>query len=254
MLTAIYHYYVDWNGDGDFSDPNENISAFVFEASWEYGRDYASQLSGRSKAGSCRMSLDNSDSRFSPFNDSSPIYGQMLPGRRVRITMQIGGGEEVTMWQGFLESVTPNVGPMVRVSTAELLAYGPLAHRSLQAQVVSSDAHRHHDRGCRNRGPRQGAVPQSDRLLDPGLGTMSRWWDKGTAIQALRDLEETEAGFLRETKDGKIAFEDRAHRLSAPHTVSQATFGGGSLVLWNPQQGDSVKRHLQPYRGGGPVF
>src|SRR4030042_1322678 len=135
MITANYRYYVDWNGDGDFSDSNENISAFVFEASWEYGRDYASQLNGRSKAGSCRLSLDNSDSRFSPFNVSSPIYGQMLPGRRVRITMQIGGGSEVTMWQGYLESVSPTVGAMVKVSTADLLAYGALAHRSLQGQI-----------------------------------------------------------------------------------------------------------------------
>jgi hypothetical protein len=95
MITATYGYYVDWKGDGDFSDSNENISAFVLEASWEYGR---------SKAGSCRMSLDNSDSRFSPFNVSSPIHGQMLPGRRVRITMRIGNDSEVTMWQGYLES------------------------------------------------------------------------------------------------------------------------------------------------------
>ena len=44
MIAVTYRYYIDWNGDGDFSDANENISAFVFEASWEYGRDYASQL------------------------------------------------------------------------------------------------------------------------------------------------------------------------------------------------------------------
>jgi hypothetical protein len=47
---------VDWDNDGDFSLPGENISTFVFEASWEYGRDYASQLNGRSKDGSCRFS------------------------------------------------------------------------------------------------------------------------------------------------------------------------------------------------------
>jgi hypothetical protein len=87
----------------------------------------------------------------------------------------------------------------------------------------------------------QAEFPAGERVIDAGQGTMSRWWDQGTAIQAFRDLEETEAGFLRETKDGKIAFEDRAHRLSGPHTASQATFGGGNLVLWNPQQGDSSK-------------
>ena len=53
-------------------------------------------------------------------------------------------------------------------------------------------------------------------------------------------------------KDGKIAFEDRAHRLSGSHTSSQATYGGGSLVLWNPQQGDSSKgifNYIQEFQG-----
>jgi len=248
LITATYRYYVDWDGDNSFTLPGEDISAFVFEATWEYGRDYASQLNGRSKAGSCRLSLDNSDSRFSPFNVSSPIYGQMLPGRRVRVTMQIGNGSEVTMWQGFLESITPTVGPMVKVSTAELLAYGSLAHRSLQGQV-SVPMHTDIKTGdAITEVLDQAQFPAGERVIDAGQGTMSRWWDQGTAIQALRDLEETEAGFLRETKDGKIAFEDRAHRLSGPHTVSQATFGGGSLVLWNPQQNDSSKgifNHLE---------
>ena len=165
----------------------------------------------------------------------------MLPGRRVRITMQIGGGAEVTMWQGYLESVTPTVGAMVKVSTAELLAYGALAHRSLQGQV-SVPMHTDIKTGdAITEVLDQTQFPEGERVIDAGQGTMSRWWDHGSAIQALRDLEETEAGFLRETKDGKIAFEDRAHRLAAPHTVSQAAFGGGSLMMWNPQQGDSSK-------------
>lgn len=121
MITATYRYYVDWDGDGSFGGPGEDISAYAFESSWEYGRDFASQLNGRSKAGSCRILLDNAGSRFSPFNISSLLYGQMLPGRRVRVTMQIGGGSEVMMRQGYLESVSPSVGAVVGVSTAELL-------------------------------------------------------------------------------------------------------------------------------------
>lgn len=135
MITATYRYYVDWDNDRSFVDPAENISAYVFEASWEYGRDFASQLSGCSKAGSCRILLDNADGRFSPFNVSSPFHGQMLPGRRVCVTMQIGAGAEVTMWQGYLEAINPSPGIVVGVSTAELVAYGVLASRCLQGRL-----------------------------------------------------------------------------------------------------------------------
>jgi hypothetical protein len=78
LIIATYRYYVDWDGNNSFALSGEDISAFVFEASWEYGRDYASQLSGRSKAGSCRISLDNSDSCFSPFNASSLSLSEIL--------------------------------------------------------------------------------------------------------------------------------------------------------------------------------
>jgi len=251
LITATYRYYADWDNDNSFGDPGEDISAYAFESSWEYGRDFASQLSGRSKAGSCRILLDNSDGRFSPFNVSSPLHGKMLPGRRVRVTMRIGAGAEIVTWQGYLESVSPIPGEVAGLATAELLAYGPLAHRCLQGRV-SIPMHTDIETGAAVTEVLDAAgFPAADRAIDAGQGTMSRWWDSGTALQALRDLEETEAGFLRETKDGRVAFEDRAHRLSSPHTVPQASYGGGApgdLFVWNPEQGDvarGIANHIE---------
>jgi hypothetical protein len=79
LITATYRYHADWNGNGDFSDSSEDISAFVLKASWEMGRDFASHMTGRSKARSCRIILDKSDSRFSAFITGSPLYGKVLP-------------------------------------------------------------------------------------------------------------------------------------------------------------------------------
>ena len=131
MITATYRYYVDWDGDNCFSLPGEDISAFAFEATWEYGRDYASQLSGRSKAGSCRISLDNSNSRFSPFNSSSPLYGQMLPGRRVRITMQIRCGGRMRI----LTAINPPEAIRKILDCLGLSWRPPPVARALQADV-----------------------------------------------------------------------------------------------------------------------
>jgi hypothetical protein len=79
--------------------------------------------------------------------------------------------------------------------------------------------------------------PAADRDIDTGLSTMSRFWArKGSVLELLRELEAQEAGLLRETKDGKIQFESRAHRASAPHTTARSTYGTGTLRPWQLQQ------------------
>jgi hypothetical protein len=35
VITAGYRYFVGWDSDGDFDQPLEEISSYVFEASWE---------------------------------------------------------------------------------------------------------------------------------------------------------------------------------------------------------------------------
>ena len=54
---------------------------------------------------------------------------------------------------------------------------------------------------------------------------MTKYYFSGKALSALRQVESTEAGFIRETNDGKIAFEDRHFRLTNTKSkTSQATF------------------------------
>jgi hypothetical protein len=63
------------------------------------------------------------------------------------------------------------------------------------------------------------------RSIETGQTNMERFWvDTTSVIRALRLAEETEAGFVYESKTRQIVFEDRIHRLASPHTVSQATY------------------------------
>jgi len=242
MDLGTYRYYVDWdNGPGQsppvepFLGAFDDISAYALKADWSYGSD--SGTPGQTKAGSASITLDNSSSLFSSYNTLSDIYGKILPGIWVRITMQIGAGAEVTMWQGKLDSIVPRVGDRVTVSTATLQAYGPLQQSSedadvdiaMQTDITTGDAV---DLILDAAG-----YPAADRDIDTGLSTMSRFWArKGRVLELLRELEAQEAGLLRETKDGKIQFESRAHRASAPHTTARSTYGTGTLRPWNLQQ------------------
>jgi hypothetical protein len=89
---AQLHYYVDWTGAGTFAGAYDDITADVISDSFKLGRDYASELVGRSIAGACQILLHNFDGRYNSFLTTSPIYGQILPGRKVRVIAYGSGG------------------------------------------------------------------------------------------------------------------------------------------------------------------
>jgi hypothetical protein len=88
--------------------------------------------------------------------------------------------------------------------------------------------------------------PAGDRDLEIGKTTMQRWWTgvDVMALGALRDIEETERGFVRESADGKIRFEDRHWRLTGARLTSQATYSdvlGAALPIIKIQQLDPIE-------------
>ena len=85
MATSKYTVSIDWNNNGVWTDAGDDITARVLSLEWSRGRDYASQLTGRSTAGSLMIRLDNRSGDYSSFNAASPLAGNILPGRKVRI-------------------------------------------------------------------------------------------------------------------------------------------------------------------------
>ncbi len=75
---------IDWNNDGDFTDANEDVSAYaIYPLQTKRGR---ARVSDDFAAGTGSFRLLNRDGRFSPFNASSPLYPNVLPGRPVVIS------------------------------------------------------------------------------------------------------------------------------------------------------------------------
>lgn len=78
----------DADNDGDFSEAIEDITSFVLGAEWQYGRDFPSNLTGKSSPGKLNLTLDNRDGRFSFFNQASPLTQDpfsLRTGRKIRI-------------------------------------------------------------------------------------------------------------------------------------------------------------------------
>ena len=78
MAQAKSLVQVSWHDDGDFSDADENVTGDVLGLSLEHFRDLSS---GHAEAARLVLKLRNDDHKSSPPNASSPLSGDLLPGR-----------------------------------------------------------------------------------------------------------------------------------------------------------------------------
>lgn len=78
----------DFDGDGDFDETVETITADVIEGQITRGRDYASQVQGRSTPGQMALVVDNTDDKYSFFNSDSELNdgdNSLKVGRLIRV-------------------------------------------------------------------------------------------------------------------------------------------------------------------------
>jgi hypothetical protein len=230
MVVASYKLQVDWNLDGSWTGTGGTIDmGRVRGITCSFGRDRASQLTGRSKSGKLRATLDNRSGDYNPFNTASPIYGNILPGRPVRLLGTSATQSDQAIWQGFLTRITPQVF-LGGDATAILEATGPLGQINLDQIEVAMVTAQRTDQVVDDILDAAGwGAGSGYRTLDTGKTTISRYWaDRTYTIAALQQVEATEGGFIREGKDGKIIFDNRHHRLAGVGLTSQATYSDAS--------------------------
>lgn len=224
MAVATYKLAVDWNDDGLFTGTGEELAMTrVRSINCFNGRDQASQLTGRSVAGRLTAILDNRSRDYNSFNTASPITGNVLPGREVRLLGSSNALTDQPIWRGFLLRIIPRVS-ITGDAYAVLDAIGPLGQINVDQIVLAMQTSQRTDQLI-------GLIlddagwPAGARSLDVGRTTITRYWaDRQYTLHALQEIEGAEAGFLYETTDGKIGFKERRARLSGASLTSQATF------------------------------
>jgi len=241
MATTTYALYVDWSGDGDFGDTGEIITDRVLSVDTERGRDFPSQLTGKSIAGKLIAVLNNESGDYSPFKSDGDLYGNLLPGRRVQLIAAYNQQFTYTfpftfmnspLWTGYVESIRPTV-VVGNVKTATLSAIGPLgliAERDTRVSLLSSKRTDElvseilEDAGW----------DTDDLDLEEGQTTVTKYFSaSGSALKALREVEDTESGFIYEKHDGKIKFENRSFRMTNDRSrTSQLTFSDASDTVY----------------------
>ncbi len=245
MVVATYDLDVDWSGNTDFSGTGEDIDmGRVRLIETTRGRDRASALTGKSVAGRFRAVLDNRSGDYSSFNTGSPIAGLALPNRVIRLRGTSAGESDKAIWRGFLTRLIPRpflsgdniavlegVGPLGQINQEKI----SLAPRTAETTDVTIGAILDETQWA-----------AGDRSLDTGKTTIVRYGaDRKYPLIALRDLEAAEAGFIFETNDGKIAFDNRHARLAGASLTSQATFSDATAAA----RAYSDLRQIDPLEG-----
>lgn len=241
MTTATYVLEIDWTGAGDYSGANDDVTSDLFFVECKRGRDYASQLTGKAVAGRLIAKLDNTDGKYSPLNSSSALFGNLIPGRKVRLRTTLPTA--TNLWTGFLSLITPGASydeyPVVYVE-----AVGGL--EKLNGKQITPIA-----QASQTTGIIVGAIldasgwPLADRSIDTGQTTIERWFaDRKEALNSVKEIEETELGFLFEDENGNLVYEDRHNRLKGDKLISQATFaddGTGDCGYHKIEQQDPIR-------------
>tara|TARA_Y100000310_G_scaffold292210_1_gene320795 strand:+ start:471 stop:2276 length:1806 start_codon:yes stop_codon:yes gene_type:complete len=234
-VEATYVVEADWNKDGDYDDTGEDITARVFEAEFGMGRVSGSQLESRSMPGYLRLTVDNQSGDYSPFNTGGPLGTNVKPGRPIRIRATAPTTD--ILWTGKIRTILPvaapggnqaveitGVGPLGALAQREVRTkIGAAGHPSALIEDIKTGA------AFIDHLAEIGSSSQA-ATIDGGQTTMKTFYAKsGTKLlAALRELEATESGFIREGRDGKIYFEDRHHRLKSPHQTIQARWLDGA--------------------------
>lgn len=102
-MTATFTVEIDWDHNGTWTDETSRTRRAQIKSGFEQpGQAVAG-------AGRCILTMDNRDQRFSPGYLSSPLYGDLLPRRQVRVKASDG----VTTWtlfRGFIDTIQPDAG------------------------------------------------------------------------------------------------------------------------------------------------
>jgi len=193
--SAAWKIYVDWDNNGDFSGPGDDITNFVTGVSWRRGRDRASSLTGQALSLSFEIRLDNSDGRFNSFLATGPLYGKLLPGRKVRCT-STWGGVTLTQFVGYVSAIEPQP-ELGGGHTAVITGMGPLG--KIREQSVSVALLENRDTGSIIEAILDAAGwPAGERVIDKGATVVPLFYapDKRNVLGLIRELEASEGGCL----------------------------------------------------------
>jgi len=199
---------IDWAGTGyDGSNESERMIA----CSVTRGRGYVLNSGGngfqRVQPGTMTITLDNYDQRYDPYNEDSPLYGYLLPGKSFRLRVKDGtAGSTKYIMTGYIDDIQPISGrAYVRITGVDILEtlnQALVSHGTIETGVRVDDTVENilDDAG----------LTSAEYAVDQMADIIPYWWmDKVTATYAIGELEDLVIGVFFVASDGTAKFYSR---------------------------------------------
>ena len=204
----LWSLEIDWAGTG-YDGSNE--SERMIECSVSRGRGYMLNSGGdgfqRVQPGTMSITLENFDQRYDPYNEDSPLYGYLLPGKDFRLRVKNGtDGDTYDVMTGYIDDIQPISGGhgcrITGIDRLSTLNNALVSHGSIETGVRVDDTAEAilEDAG----------LTSAEYAVDQMADIIPYWWmDKVTATYALGELEDLVIGVFFVAADGTAKFYSR---------------------------------------------
>lgn len=213
-----YGISIDWDGDGSFNGVNEADHLLSWNSN--RGRSFFLNSSGDGlepvNEGRLTLTLDNQDGRYDPFNTSSPLYPNILPGRKIQfIVMETDTLTQHYVFTGEIDDIRPFANEKTVTITA-VDGMRKLKEQettiALNASIKVSDAIE----------AILDSVNYTDYAIDSLLDIISYWWvNQEKASEAIQKLCDASFGTFFIAADGKAKYYTRSKAVSSVLTLTQ---------------------------------
>ncbi len=215
--NLVYGVMIDWDGDGEY---DENEAPWLISWSSSRGREYFLNSSGTGlepvPPGKLDLILDNSDGRFNPFNDLSPLYPHILPGRQIKLIVQDASTlTNHTVFTGEIE----DIHPFAKDRTVQITAVDAMSRlKTLDTNIALNQNIKISDaiEAILN------SVSYTDYAIDSLLDVIAYWWvNAQKADEAIQELCDASFGTFFIAADGKATYYTRSKAVSAVLNITQ---------------------------------
>lgn len=212
MADISWEVAIDWDNDGTFEDVHTSSSGDLESLAIRGGRSGAADDFAATEL---TFTLENASAKYSRFNASSPIYGDMVPGRPIRVRATHLAVTTARFLGEFVEASEDYEGagvPTVRISA--LGAFEKLRRGSLR---ITLQENQRIDELLETIADEAG-WPALRRSFDTARVTVERFWKyRASPLEALLAAAKQElGGALYENAAGDLTFENRDHRTLEP--------------------------------------